>query len=412
MPRPYPWPAQGDTNGWDVGLKGNVDYAITTADQALSTANANATGGIPGAVALDSFAGATDDAKLTAAMSYAAAQTRRPSILFPGRDLTFTQTRQTYSGMRLIGPGVGWQNPEQGGQNTNHRVTLNVGTGVNSWLVGNNATSATTTYDTVVKGFTFMSSNGNSQFYHHPYGTGGTCYAGMFEDLTFYGFRYAMGVPGDAMSMTLCTMRGAFTNVAVLGEQYSFRGSDNWLVPDSMNYGWAGANSGKYLVRFENMMKTTVRNFYLTARGGSRAILVQGPTNTQGGLDISDCVIEGQNANDPAMGALIRVEGGGVSFTNIRLNFGMFRPSDFTDKTDTAYIQCDGGWTVADTIWVNRASGVAETVPVLETKNSAKAFVSKFLPMNGTAGVTPWAGLPRVKQTAGSITLDSSVTLI
>ena len=36
-----------------------------------------------------------------------------------------------------------------------------------------------------------------------------------------------------------------------------------------MNYGWAGNNGGKYLVRFENLSKSTVRHLYLTARGGS-----------------------------------------------------------------------------------------------------------------------------------------------
>ena len=169
----------------------------------------------------------------------------------------------------------------------------------------------------------------------------------------------------EAGRVALVTTKGSWTCVGVQDTQFSLRGSDNWFCPTSMNYGWVGSNGGRYLMRFSNVMKTSVRNLYLTARGGSRGILVEGTPTQQGGLAFSDCVVEGENAGDPAMGALIVVKGGGVSFTNTKLNFGMARPSDFTDQQDTALVMVKGGTCLLTHTWVNRAAATAESVPVV-----------------------------------------------
>jgi hypothetical protein len=170
-----------------------------------------------------------------------------------------------------------------------------------------------------------------------------------------------------------------------------------------MNYGWQGANGGKYLMRFSNLSKTAVRHLYLTARGGSRALLIEGPTSQQGGLDFSDCVIEGQNLNDPAMGALIVVKGGGVSFTNTKLNFGMARPADFTDQKDTALIMVQGGTALITNTWTNRATATAESVPVVAVSGGS-AYVTRVIGMGGT-----WANKPLVTRTSGALVSDGSV---
>lgn len=61
--------------------------------------------GLPGTCALDSFIGANDDALLTSALSYAAAQTYKPTILFGNRAHTFTNTYPlSYNGLRISGP--------------------------------------------------------------------------------------------------------------------------------------------------------------------------------------------------------------------------------------------------------------------------------------------------------------------
>lgn len=360
-------------------------------------------------ILLDSFKG-TDDQKLTAAIAVQKASSPRRVIRLAARSHTFTQTRTTYNGMRIVGPNNGWQNPEisgTGGALPQCNVTLNCGTGARSWLVGIN-----TTYNVEVSGICFKSGNGNTQFYHHPY-TAGTAYAGHLENLTFYGFKHVLGMPGNAMSMTLCSLSGVWTCVAVLGTQFSVRGSDNHLWVDGMiNYGWRGANAGKYLIRFENCSKTIVANMYLTARGGSRAILVEGNAqHGQGGLIIRDCVIEGQNAADPAMGALVVVKSGGVTFRDICLNFGMFRPSDFTDQVDNALMMVSGALSrvLVDGVYTMRANRVSETVPVVRVLGGV-VFVEHVFAMGGTGNA--WTGLPRVKCSGGSLHKDASCALI
>ena len=353
-------------------------------------------------ILLDSFSG-TDDQKLTAALDLARTSSPRRPIRLAARSHTFSQTRTTFSGLRILGPNVGWQNPEianTAGALPQCNVTLNCGNGARSWLVGTE-----TTYNVMVAGITFKSSNGVTQFYHHPY-SAGTSYATTLDTLSFYGFKHVLGTPADPFSMTLVTTRGSWTCVAVQDTQFSLRGSDNFLwVAGDMNYGWQGANGGRYLMRFSNLSKTAVRHLYLTARGGSRAVLVEGPTSQQGGLDFSDCVIEGQNLNDPAMGALIVIKGGGVSFTNTKLNFGMARPSDFTDQRDTGLIMVQGGTALLTNTWTNRASATPESVPIVAVSGGT-AYVTLVMGMGGN-----WTGKPRVSRTGGTLVPDSSVSV-
>jgi hypothetical protein len=73
---------------------------------------------------------------------------------------------------------------------------LNVGTGVNSWFVG-----TATTYDVYIARIGFASSNGNSQFWHHPL-SAGTIYASTFETLGFFGFKYVFGNPTEKCAIT------------------------------------------------------------------------------------------------------------------------------------------------------------------------------------------------------------------
>ncbi len=354
-----------------------------------------------GDILLDSFTG-TDDQRLTAALDVARQSAPRRPIRLSARNHTFTQTRTTFSGLRIFGPNFGWQNPEienTAGALPQCTVTLNCGTGQNSWLVGTG-----TTYDVTISGITFASSNNSTQFYHHPY-SAGTAYATRLHELSFYGFKHVVGLPGDAFAMTLNTFSGTWTCVGVKGTQFSLRGSDNFLWKNGeINYGWWGENGGQYLVRFENLMKTSVANMYLTARDGARAILVEGATTNQGGLDISDCVIEGNNKDQASYGALVVVKGGGVSFTNTKLNFAMASPAKFTDQKDTGMVMVTGGVCLLSNTWVNRATTATETVPVVAV-SGGQAHVSTTIGMGGN-----WVGKPKVVRTGGTLVADATVT--
>ena len=352
-------------------------------------------------ILLDSYAG-TDDEKLTAALAAAQASNPRRPIRLAARNHTFSLTRTTFSGLRILGPNLGWQNPEiagTGGALPQCNVTLNCGTGASSWLVG-----TATTYDVMVAGITFKSANGATQFYHHPY-SAGTSYATRLHELSFFGFKHVVGMPGNAFAMTLNTFSGTWTCVGVKGTQFSLRGSDNFLWKQGeINYGWWGENGGQYLVRFENLMKTSVANMYLTARDGARAILVEGATTNQGGLDISDCVIEGNNKDQASYGALVVVKGGGVSFTNTKLNFAMASPAKFTDQKDTGMVMVTGGVCLLSNTWVNRATTATETVPVVAV-SGGQAHVSTTIGMGGN-----WVGKPKVVRTGGTLVADATVT--
>lgn len=379
----------------DAGLQKQL------ADLTTKVASIVTVGGNPdNDILLDSYTG-TDDERLTKALDVARTSSPRRPIRLSARAHTFRQTRTTFSGLRILGPNVGWQNPEIGGTNgALPQCVVNLEIPNNGfWLVG-----TATTYNVTVAGISFKSASA-SCFYHHPY-SAGTSYATTLDTLSFYGFKYVLGKPGDAFSMTLVTLKGSWTCVAVQDTQFSLRGSDNFLwVAGDLNYGWQGANGGRYLMRFENLSKTAVKHLYLTARGGSRAILVE-PT-TQGGLDISDCVVEGQNANDPAMGALI-VTKGHVSLTNIKLNFGMARPADFTDQKDTGLIMVLAGVALITNVWTLRANvpgsstPVAEAVPVVDVIGGA-AYVSRVIGLG-------LSSQPLVrKATAGTTVIDASV---
>lgn len=387
---------------------GGSSALLATAAGIVSAGGASAADAGTGDILLDSFSG-TDDEKLTAAMAVQQASSPRRPIRLAGRAHTFTKTRTTYNGLRILGPNTGWQNPEisgSGGCLPQCTVTLNCGTGNASWLVG-----SATTYNVEVSGICFKSGNGSTQFYHHPY-SAGTAYAAHFDSLTFYGFKHVFGQPGNAMAMTLCSLSGVWTCVAVKGTQFSIRGSDNYLwVDGKLNYGWPGANAGQYLVRFENCSKTMVANMYLTARGGSRAVLVEGNAQYgQGGLVIRDCVIEGQNCGDPAMGALVVVKSGGVTFRDLCLNFGMYRPGDFTDQADKALMMVSGATSrvLVDSVYTCRANSVPETVPIVRVTGGTACVEHVF----GMGATNAWTGKPRVESAGGTVINDATTTLV
>src|SRR5690242_17587547 len=119
----------------------------TTGAAIVGSPPASAAAEAGGEILLDSFTG-TDDQRLTAALDVARRSAPRRPIRLAARNHTFTQTRTTFSGLRIFGPNFGWQNPEI--ENTDGAlpqctVTLNCGTSQDSWLVGTD-----TTYDVTI----------------------------------------------------------------------------------------------------------------------------------------------------------------------------------------------------------------------------------------------------------------------
>jgi hypothetical protein len=115
---------------------------------------------LSGVVQVDSFAGATDDIKLDAALLYASQQTRIPYVQMPPRDFTWNKPgRIPFSGMKIIGPNSpGWKNLElASGKYVNHRVSFGAAIGV-----GNNAAfngNGQTLYDIYIANLAFAANN-------------------------------------------------------------------------------------------------------------------------------------------------------------------------------------------------------------------------------------------------------------
>jgi hypothetical protein len=368
---------------------------------------------------LDTFAGASDDAKLTAAMSYAAAQTQPPTIGLGPRDHNFTTTgRNVYSGFALAGASdAGLQAVEQSTKGAKTRATFTGGTAASSMF---NAIGPGNVYNPITcTNISWFAGNTTSQWLNAEL-TNVNLYGPTFGNLQFRNFQHCIGRPGQGATMTLATFWGAWNIPNMTGTPITLRGSDNWFVPDEMNIGWNAGPAGQYLMRFENCQKTFVRGLYLTARlGATRAILVDNTFNnpdgsgqTQGGLHISNSVIEGQNLGEPCAGALIYVNGHGVvSFNNICLNFAMGNPSA-QSPADTAYIMCQldaYGQVSCSDFYITRATGVAESVPILRA-TGGKVSVRNFWGMPGNGSGQLWTQLPLVQNAGASVFLtDGSV---
>ncbi len=138
----------------------------------------------------------------------------------------------------------------------------------------------------------------------------------------------------------------------------------------------------------------------MTARNAaSSGVLVQGPTSTQGGLFISDCVIEGQNLNEPTTGALINVQGGGVQFDRISCNFGMGGGLGNVNGHGADIIQSGGTMTISG-FHTAKANNRSETIPWLRA-SAGKTYVEKVFGQAGSGQA--WAQVPLVVNAGASV---------
>lgn len=356
-------------------------------------------GGLVGVVQLDSFSGATDDDKLTAALTYAAAQTRIPYIQFPARNVTLNQGgRIPFTGMKLIGPNApGPKNLEiSSGTPVNHRVTIgaSVTTGTNSLFH-----STGTLYDIYVGDLAFQGSH-TAQFWSQP---SGTLYACEFNALTFYGIKNVFGNPTQKALLTQVAFTGHWTVLGFQDQTFHMGGSDNNL----WDAGYLNINSpssggaGKYCIRLDKMDKTVVGPIYNTAEGGWLGTRLTGNSE---GLTIRGARFEGRGASNPCDGNTLRIEGGNVALRDPWLAYGMAAPTANSGDSQ-GIVHITGGNVVIDRPSYKRATAVGETVPMV--------YVGGGRVVIRDAAVMGWTGKPVVKVAAGaSVTLDSSVTQV
>lgn len=394
--------------GTNIGITVNDAGDTITIDNTAPVSSGTSTTADLGRVAFDSFSG-TDDGKLTAALSYAAAQTYTPAIQFTNRLHSFaTVNRSAFSGMTLIGPD-GLNNPEQGVMS--HELHI---TGAGPWFTNGGAT---------VYGCNFLNlcMTGNSTSSFLGQSGGGQFYSMLCRDIKAKQMKSLLGSQATKLLLTGCTFDGGGWNLnGFYNGMIHVGGSDNtfWpqggLIDSSTAFYTAGSATNQFHIWMDGMDKSTVGPVYITAEAGWRALRVSGPawntvTTGQGGVTITGARIEGRNPTAPCNGSLIRVEGGQATLAFCYINYAMASPP----TGDSGIIHHSAGELDVVSCRYDRASGVAETVPFVYTDTTADCMVSRI---KRAARGGSWTGRPRVaKPTANAenrVVSDASVTLI
>lgn len=354
-------------------LEDGVATAQSTAEAAQTSAGSGGPvspgTGVAGIVMLDSFAGADDNAKHTAARSYCAAQTYRPLIGLGNRAYTFTGTiGQPYPGYGLWGPQYGWPNREQ----SVSRCTVTVTVANGPWIDHTAAGYYGYTFGNVE----FVGGGTTTQFLRAS-DSANPMWKFYGQNLGFQNFKGVFGNNTENCFIDLCTFTGPWSMLSPLDTQMRVGGADciDLWTSGSLNIGGgstgpvSGTGGGRYLLHFSGLSKSNIGNIYCTADNDWRGALFTGSQSSGYGLAVNGCVFEGRNAATPCNGNLVRVEGGAVDFVNSNVNCGMKAPT----AGETALFEVTGADTQVDVtgLTVSHATGVPVTTPVLASSGSA-----------------------------------------
>jgi len=358
------------------------------------------------------MAGADDDAKLTNAMSLAAAQTYPPPILLGPRNYSFSNNRTLYDGFTLIGvQGMG--NAELTNQGTT-RTRVTVG-GTGTWLSANGGIrSGTQNWDVAIRNIAFTG-NSSKQF------MGGTAvlWCMNLQDCSWSSWSSILGSQATKLLINLCLFDGWLSFHNSYHGGIHIGGSDNTLFVGMTNidsgtaFNSSGGANGQYHLWLDSLEKSTIGPIYLTCEGAWNGIRVSGPAHNTGGsnlggpLWITGAKIEGRNAGAACNGSAIRVEGGQLHLRDTWIGYGMVSPATpGHSPQDAGMIHQTAGQLLVDGCTYDRATGVAETVPFVYSAGGKARVSNTFI---GSKGGT-WSGLPRV--TGSGVNADNSVTVI
>lgn len=384
-------PVAGNPAGWVCTVAGTPGTWVPTAT----------VGGDLGVVEMDSFPGANDDAKMLAALTYAAAQTRVPAIRLRHGVTTLANSYDMFTGMKVVGAGtenIAFGEEVSSGKAVISKIRFTGASGASSLF----KSSATINYVT----FANLAFHGDADC--QIFQSTGNVYGGQFHNLNFYGCLAAFGNATNKFLMTFSHFTGFWTVNAPAGTQFWLGGSDNTLwMGGQANIGGnpTTAGAGLYLAELQGLSKTNVGYAYITANNGWRGLRTSGDCT---GLTLYGGVYEGQNDGDPSHGNLIRCEGTGtVRIRDPFLAYGMTSPAG--TEHGIVEVACSAnGQVLLDGFTYRRDNDVAETVPV--------AYVSggSLRVTNGMADkqYNTWTGLPRVQSAGGTLTNDASVTAL
>ncbi len=370
-----------------------------------------------GRVFLDDFAGADDDAKLTAALSATAADTYPRTITLRARQYNFaTGNRIAFEGMRIEGP-PGYGNPERNSQTKMpSRCALTMST---PWFL--NPLNS----DVFSVSFHQMSFTGGSNATVIGQNGSGTWYCLSMRDIFSSGLRTVVGTQATKVLMTAASFTGDWEINNCYNGAFHMGGSDNVFWSDGMlldsgtAFNTAGSANGQYHIWMDGMEKSDIGPLYITAEGPWNGIRISGPgfnstSNNQGGpLVFRGLRLEGRNAGAPCNGSLIRNEGGIVIVRDSWLAYAMGSPATpGHSPADAGVVHHASGTLLVSGCTYDRATGVAETVPFVYTNSNADCIVTETL--RAAKGGT-WTGRPRVAKPAANPEnrlIDGTATLL
>lgn len=395
-----------------AGVVGGVSLGLGGADAAVAAGGFNT-----GVVTVDSFPGATDDAKFQAAVSFAASQTYPPAIQFLNRYYALSTPVICFAGFRMIGPfGEGISNAELGSTKSKMCVVNLSTNGVFLRVEGGDA------WDNYIGGLCFL---GSSRTTFMSSTDGSSCWhCSKMHDISFHGFKTVLGSQTQKLLMLASQIDGWFEIGGTYNGGIHIGGSDSRLfvagalIDSSTSYLSAGGATGQYHLWCDAMDNTTIGPIYITAEGGWGGVRVTGPAyNSDVPSNLAmltfspGLVVEGRSANAPCDGSLIRVEGGNVHITHAYIARAMSSPSAMGHSpVDAGAVMVTGGaLTLRDCIY-DRYTDQSETDYFVYTSGSGPVQVAGTT--IATKGGT-WNGLPRVHNAgAGQLITDSLVTVV
>lgn len=409
---PQTW-ANGKAGGTPVTaealtrLENGVRDAAATADTALTAAQASAPSGggtgstaLVGGVALDSFTGTTDDAKLTAALSYVAAQTVKPPIIFANRQYSFSQAGRTvFSGMKLAGP-YAHGNQQRAANSIPNDIRFS-GSGV-WWQLASGSV-----FDVGLYGLSFQGNSG-AQFMA---GGSSVLWTSVFRDLGFNLWGNVLGTPAAKLLMTANLFDGWWNVNNGYGTAFTLGGSDCNLWTDGMLLDSQPSfmPAGQYHLIASYLQKTTIGPLFITCDQRS-GILVQGGANGGPLVFCGQGRAEGRNDTTPCYGSNVRIDGGNNTFRDWWISYGATNLSGSGHTGEGGVITVTGGQTLFSGVTYDRASGVAETVPFIYQSGGYARVRDVFTAARSQTWST-FPGKPRVQTVGGVLDADNSVTV-
>lgn len=294
-------PAIGDpAPGWVTTLHNAIMAAYRLAQQALASVT-----GVPAVVQVDGFPGATDAAKMSAALTYASQQSRVPWLQLPARVFnTGTATFSLFTGCKIMGPGrnSGPQNEEiSSGKGVSGKWQTSCGS------LGSSLLQATSTvYDVNISGIVFHGASG-SQIFRSTVNS----YACSFDNLTFYGCKHAFGAPTEKWLGTQFMFTGHWTALSYSDTPFTLGGGDAQLwVAGFLNSNSppATVGGGRPIVDLSGMGKTNIGYMYLTAENDWVGVRVQGGLDKA--VSFYGGAYEGRSQTNLATRPVIDIQGG------------------------------------------------------------------------------------------------------